>query len=215
MGIINKTSIEWADRVFNPVIGCKRFCPYCYAKKINDRFKFIKNWPTPEWRENTFHKSFPKKPSRIFVNSMSDICYWEPHWIEWVIDKIKKHKQHTFLFLTKEPVIYLNYEFSDNCLLGITVTNQNEYDTRTDQVDFMDARSFLSIEPIQENIDLRYIPYKWVIVGMETGNRKNKIIPELEWLVNIINQCHFQKTPLFMKDSLKSIYGDPIREFPK
>ena len=29
----------------------------------------------PTWIESNFNKSFPKKPSRIFVNSMSDIEY--------------------------------------------------------------------------------------------------------------------------------------------
>lgn len=35
---MNKTKIEWCDRTWNPVTGCLHNCPYCYAKKIAERF---------------------------------------------------------------------------------------------------------------------------------------------------------------------------------
>ena len=34
---LNKTAIEWCDRTWNPVTGCKHGCPYCYARKIAER----------------------------------------------------------------------------------------------------------------------------------------------------------------------------------
>ena len=34
---MNRTDIDWCDVTWNPVTGCKRDCPYCYAKKIADR----------------------------------------------------------------------------------------------------------------------------------------------------------------------------------
>ena len=33
-----KTKIDWADASWNPVAGCYNGCPYCYAKRIADRF---------------------------------------------------------------------------------------------------------------------------------------------------------------------------------
>jgi len=53
---MNKTKIDWQnpkegwklDFTWNPVIGCKHGCSYCYAKKLNDRFKFIENWNEPQ-----------------------------------------------------------------------------------------------------------------------------------------------------------------------
>lgn len=35
---MQKTRIEWADMVFNPVTGCHHGCPYCYARSIANRF---------------------------------------------------------------------------------------------------------------------------------------------------------------------------------
>ncbi|GAH27769.1 unnamed protein product, partial [marine sediment metagenome] len=49
----------------------------------------------------------------------------------------------------------------------------------------------------------------------ETGNRKNKIIPKKEWIENIIDYCKRDKIPIYLKDSLKDIYPEEIKEFPK
>ena len=122
MGI--KESISWADFTWNPVIGCKNNCPYCYARKMNARFHFVENWNKPVWLESNFNKILPKKPNRIFVNSMSDIDYWEPEWMEKVLNKIKENPQHQFLFLTKNNYLYDDYTFPENCYLGITITKR-------------------------------------------------------------------------------------------
>lgn len=35
---MNKTDIEWADMTWNPVVGCKHGCEYCYARRYAKRF---------------------------------------------------------------------------------------------------------------------------------------------------------------------------------
>lgn len=35
---MQKTDIEWADMTWNPVVGCKNGCEYCYARRIAARF---------------------------------------------------------------------------------------------------------------------------------------------------------------------------------
>lgn len=35
---MNKSKIEWCDMTWNPVSGCLNQCPYCYARKIANRF---------------------------------------------------------------------------------------------------------------------------------------------------------------------------------
>lgn len=35
---MQKTKIEWADMTWNPVVGCKHNCEYCYARRIAKRF---------------------------------------------------------------------------------------------------------------------------------------------------------------------------------
>jgi protein gp37 len=213
------TKIEWCNMTWNPVMGCKTECPYCYAKKINDRFNYIKNWNDPEWRETGFNKKFPHKPSRIFVNSMSDIAYWKPEWMQSVLDKIKEYPQHTFLFLTKSPKIYNDFYFKENCWLGITITNQKQmskFENNPLNISLDDKyKLFLSIEPMQEQIELSVVP-DWIIIGAETGNRKNKIIPKKEWIEEIIEHCKYINIPIFMKNNLASVWRDKlIQEYPK
>ncbi len=35
---MNQTTIDWADVTWNPVTGCRHNCPYCYARRIANRF---------------------------------------------------------------------------------------------------------------------------------------------------------------------------------
>jgi protein gp37 len=238
--MITKTKIEWCDWTWNPVWGCENSCLYCYARKIAKRFgKKISEKQTiddfknnreksvytedlfnfkPTWIESNFIKQFPKKPSRIFVNSMSDISYWKPEWINKVINKIKEYPHHQFLFLTKNPDIYNQYEFTNNCWLGTTIINQFQMNAFANSI-FDDGytdkhKVFVSIEPIQEEIKM-YVNFDWVIIGRETGNRKDKITPKTEWIENIKKTCEKDKIPYFEKNSLKIIVNrDLIQEFP-
>lgn len=34
---MNRTKIEWCDYTWNPVVGCKHGCSYCYAKRFAER----------------------------------------------------------------------------------------------------------------------------------------------------------------------------------
>ena len=206
---MTKTKIDWCDYTWNPVWGCRNTCPYCYARKTAQRW--CHNF-APHWMENNFNRVMPKKPSRIFVNSMSEIAYWEPEWWEKVIARIVENPQHTFLFLTKNPAIYNSYPLPMNCWLGATATTQNEVDIYQRKLAFFDAHNFLSIEPILEKIDPSSIKRKfidWVILGAETGNRKKRVIPPPEWIEPWLKL----PIPLYMKRNLP--WDRPWRrEFP-
>lgn len=228
---MGKSYIEWCDEVLNPAWGCRNNCNFCYAKKFAKRFgrrigekrdysediiqKMINYEPVffPDY-ENIFDKVCKsKKPKRIFVNSMSDICYWKHVWICETIAKIKKFPQHIFLFLTKNPDIYADYKFPDNCWLGITITNQERINRL---INFTSGNYiFFSLEPILEPVELLVKP-NWLIIGAETGNRKNKVIPEKSWIANLLLHADKYMIPVFMKDNLKPVWGDDlIQEFPK
>jgi protein gp37 len=176
-----------------------------------DRFELV-------WLENNFNINFPvKKPKRIFVNSMSDIAYWEQEWIENVVERIKEYPQHTFIFLTKIPKVYHFYEnlvggFPPNCMIGVTINTQKDIENLNKAAN-ESPYNFISLEPIQEYIDyeLFLYPPDWLIIGAETGNRKNKIIPEKSW----IEEFRHIDIPVFMKDNLKDIVDGNLRqEFP-
>ena len=57
--------------------------------------------------------------------------------------------------------------------------------------------------------------FDWVIIGAETGNRKEKVIPEKDWFMPIVDLFRDNGKPIFMKNSLKEIAGeDFITEIP-
>ena len=207
---MNRTKIDWCDYTWNPVWGCENSCPYCYARKMAQRWG--KSFE-PHWMENNFNRIFPKEPSRIFVNSMSDIFYWQHEWWEKVLDKIKEYPQHTFLFLTKHPQSYESRIFHSNCWLGITITCQTDMDYLADYI-FTSSwddkyHFFISMEPILEPIEL-YVTPDWLIIGAETGNRKDKVIPEYGWIEPYLKL----NIPVFLKNSLSWI-NPWKREYPE
>jgi len=211
---LTKTKIDWCDYTWNPVWGCHNNCPYCYARKMAKRFGDPDFKPT--WKQKNFDKPFPKKPSRIFVNSMSDICWWPWQWWIDVLNKIADYPQHTFLFLTKTAGAYSGYSYPPNCKKGVTITKEkylnNEFISKY-------GCDFVSIEPILEPINPQSLKlltaFTWVIIGAETGNRKGKVIPKREWITEIVDYCRAVNIPVFLKDSLKEIWGkELIQEYP-
>ena len=164
-----------------------------------------------------------KKARNIFVCSMADLFgEWVPdEWIKAVFEACEAAPQHRYLFLTKNPQRYLELAKKGampdkkNFWYGCSVTYQAE-------PFFFSGRykTFASIEPILEPFGgapgLNHIEKpEWVIVGAETGNRKNKIRPEKSWINGIIYACKEYHIPLFMKESLRELMGDDFRqEFP-
>lgn len=212
---MNKTKIDWCTHTVNPVVGCTFGCPYCYARKMNNRFNWIEDWSNPVFYPGRLNQVSSKKPKIIFMNSMSDIADWEEEWTKEVFTAIAKNPQHIYLFLTKRlRDAYKDIKYPSNVWLGNTITRQidliKEYGRPNG------AKRFYSIEPILEHIRIPQMDIpKWVIVGVETGNRKGKVVPKKEWIISIKEQCEESGVPLFMKESLRELMGqDFIQEFP-
>ena len=76
---------------------------------------------------------------------------------------------------------------------------------------------FYSIEPIAERFTPEiHCKADWYIVGSETGNRKNKIIPKKEWIEDMRKYCQDNNIPYFEKNSLQKIVDRKlIQEFPE
>lgn len=234
---MNKTKIDWCDSTWNPVTGCLHGCEYCYARGIATRFSgnalginhvlnepFIakgKAQPYPFGFAPTLHRYrlndyIEKRGRNIFVCSMADLFGdWVPDsWIEEVFEACDRAPQHNYIFLTKNPFRYeLLHQKGilrkrDNMWYGYSATNNNcDY--------WFDSQynTFVSIEPILEPIKIYF--GKWVIIGAETGRRKNKVVPEKEWIENIVIECRKADIPLFMKSSLTDIWDGPlIKELP-
>lgn len=204
MNNVSKT-IGWAEWTWNPVVGCKRGCSYCYAKKIYDRFNKTLI-PFNEIQYHPFRLFEPckiKKPSRIFVGSMTDICYWQSWEMVNVIEAIKRCPQHTFMFLTKDGTCYKNYVFPNNCWLGVTYTKTWDYSRINKNLRFM------SMEPLMDDIGETPGCFDWFIVG----GLSPKPIHEKQWIDTIVEECKKNNKPLFIKDNAK--YPITIKQFPE
>jgi len=198
---MNPTTIDWPGltHTWNPGYGCLRGCslngkPWCYAKALHDkRMKAKKEGKklAPRYA-NPFNEMhfFPQdlkivKKSRVvkkvFVGSMTDICYWKPNWMQEVLDVIRKRPEIEFMFLTKNPERYSEFDFPANCQLGWTVTTGKGTDCYA--MASMN-KTFLSIEPLLgsfENTELR--GFDLVIVGAMTG--PGAVVPKKEWIKSI------------------------------
>lgn len=239
---MNKTKIDWATMSWNPVTGCLHDCPYCYARRIAQRFSGLdgvgsdgllelsqrRDHAFPAGFMPTFHKYRldepvkKNKPQVIFVGSMCDLFGdWVPDgWILRVFESCKEAPHHRYLFLTKNPERYLNLYYKGklpeqpNFWYGTTITNQTDYERVWRRLANLPqtCNTYFSIEPMHGEINMGFMP-PWIIIGAETGNRKDKCIPKREWVESIVLAC--TEEAVFMKESLRPVWGDNlIQKYP-
>lgn len=197
--------------------------------KVTDKKGIVRNAAYPFGFTPTFHEYRLSDPSTkgfgktVFVCSMADMFgEWVPdEWIEKVFEACKAAEGHRYLFLTKNPARYIQLAEAgrlpkgDDFWYGSTATDP-------DMPVFYGGgyKTFASIEPILEPFgepgeDGIADAVDWVILGAETGARKEKVIPKREWIEEIVRAFKENGKPVFMKDSLKPIWGEDIlTEFP-
>lgn len=185
--------------------------------------------PYPFRFEPTFHKyrlDQPRKwikPQNIFVCSMADLFgKWVPdEWIHKVFDTCRNAPQHRYLFLTKNPGRYTQYRVPDdsNKWYGASITQESEM--RQFNVLPAGCNIFVSMEPVLEDLqpekhNILFRQIGWIILGAESGKRKDKVVPQAEWIKKIVWHAKEREVPVFMKDSLIPIVGEENmrREFP-
>lgn len=165
-----------------------------------------------------------KMGCNIFVGAMADVFGdWVPdYWVEELLSACEEKDQHNYLFLTKNPGRYGDFELpvAFNFWYGTSVTNTEDLDRIMDLP--ADAHNFASFEPLLEDLDKKELRDKisyldWVIIGAETGKRKEKVVPDFEWIKKIVLEADNHGIPVFMKDSLIPIVGEQSmrRDFPK
>lgn len=189
-----------------------RICPYPFA--FAPTFHRYKLDEPQKW----------KKPRTIFVCSMADLFgSWVPdEWIKTVFDACDQAPQHRYMFLTKNPTRYIDLDkkglLPRQHWYGYTATKQDQLWSFIHACECPCINLFVSIEPIQEEIHpcfSTHTPADWVIIGAETGNRKDKIIPKKSWIDAILEECIYSGVPIFMKESLRDLMGPDFRqEFP-
>lgn len=238
------TKIEWADKVWNPVIGCTAVspgCANCYAvnmahrhasnPKLGDTYhgltvkhpNGIVGWTgnvkcLPERLDQPLHW---KRPSRIFVNSMSDLFHPDVpfEFVKQVWEIMRVCEDHTFLILTKRPkrmVQFSDYALAHgfgfiderNVWLGVSVENQAAADERIPLLlQTPAAVHWISAEPLLGPVTIGhdYLPHMesfgstldWVVVGGESGPKARPMHPD--WARGLRDQCKAADVPFFFK----------------
>jgi protein gp37 len=235
---MNKTKIEWCDYTWSPVTGCKHGCPYCYARKIAERFKGSKAWP--QGFEPMFHEERLNDPRKlgtkyycpyymaakgtsIFVCSMADLFgEWVPQeWIHRVFLSCHQTPRHTYIFLTKNPArieslsvhsCFEEFMNSKNAWFGTSITGEEDSVDRLGHLIASDLPNrFISFEPL-----LKYPfdgdQYCGDLTGIKQviiGAQTNPDIrPEYDAVLNICEAADRVSAKVFMKDSLAKWFPD-------
>jgi protein gp37 len=147
-------------------------------------------------------------------------------WVSAIMGVVYDNPQHTFQFLTKFPHNVAGFmRFSHvpvlpkNMWIGTSVTCVDDL-WRIDHLrKLRGGKRFVSFEPVLEEIrnpDLFGID--WIIIGRETGNRKDKIVPDVGWITSISETASCENIPVYMKHNLRPIYPDYSelrQEFPE
>jgi protein gp37 len=148
---VSKTSIEWTEETWNPIVGCSIVspgCTNCYAMKTAARNEAmgisrydgttrVVNGNTvwtgklAQAPESTLLQPLKrKKPTTYFVNSMGDLFHEDvpDEWIDRVFAVMALTPQHTYQVLTKRAQRmreYLNRKIDWSARLGATWTAIN------------------------------------------------------------------------------------------
>jgi protein gp37 len=207
------SKIEWTEATWNPSTGCNKVsagCKNCYAETMAKRLQAM---GAPGYENGFEFTLMPerldmplkiKKPTKFFVNSMSDLFHEEMpfEFLDRVFQVIAQTSQHKYQILTKREKILQTYcaqrSLPDNVWLGVSVESA-KFKHRIDILRDIPAYiRFLSIEPLIADVgqlDLRGI--HWVIVGGESGPKARPMLRD--WAINIQHQCDQQGVAFFFK----------------
>ena len=208
-----KSLIEWTESSWNPITGCTKIspgCKYCYAERMTKRLKAMGQPNYANGFKITLHRHMLtaplawKKPSTIFVNSMSDLFHKEVplDFIKEVFQIMKQADHHCFQVLTKRAKrlaeLAPRLEWPENVWMGVSVETA-EYAFRVDCLRETPAQvKFLSLEPLLgpiPNLNLQGID--WVIVGGESGPSARPM--EADWARELRETCLRENVPFFFK----------------
>ncbi len=211
---MGKTKIEWCDYTINPVKGkCPMACPYCYARRLYDRFKWDEKIRLDIPAIQSVHSI--KSPSRIFVGSTMELFgEWIPdEYYDYIWGMVKAKPQHTFIFLTKRPENLAKWSpFPPNCWVGVSSSdNEMAFNASCNLILVKAKVKFVSFEPLLGRIgnavldlltDKRGI--NWVIIGQQTPVSA-KTAPKIEWVKEIVEVADKAGIPVFLKNNLSAL----------
>jgi len=222
------SKIEWTDKTWNPVTGCTKVsqgCKNCYAERMYERFNGKGSFKNIICHEDRLNHPFRwKKPTMVFVNSMSDLFHEDVpfDFVDRVLGVTRRTgiNGHIYQILTKRPdrmIEYFKREVTEPLMphvwVGVSVEDQATADERIPLLLQVPAEvRFLSCEPLLGIIDLNTIMVgdekkyaisvldkgiDWVIVGGESGPGARPMHPDSVRLIR--QQCIEAGVAFFFK----------------
>lgn len=214
---MNQSAISWTTVTWNPVDGCTRVsdgCRNCYAERLSLKNGWTKKpWTKQNETENVLLKTHKlrdpyklKEPSRVFVNSMSDLFHplVPDEYRRQIFAVMRDLPQHTFQILTKRPELAAAWpaeEWTPNMWMGTSVEDARVIHRLDDLRPCPASTLFISAEPLigpwPEQVDLT--GFHWLIVGGESGPGYRPM-PHL-WARQIRDLCLAQNVAYYFKQS--------------
>jgi len=208
------SKIEWTEATWNPVTGCTKVsagCKRCYAETLAKRLKamgvrgYDNGFRISLLPERLDHPRHVGKPTKFFVNSMSDLFHPKipSDYIDKVMEVITDTPRHQYQILTKRAELIEQYfqtrDVPDNAWIGVSVENKRHGVPRIDFLRKISAPvRFLSAEPLLEDLgNLNLSGLHWVIVGGESGCGARPM--REEWVTNIKKRCDAAGVAFFFK----------------
>lgn len=155
--------------------------------------------------------------SKVFICSTFELFHPKvpKSWRKDIFRVIECNPKITFQILTKFPQ-NIDRPMPENVWLGVTVTGADETGDcfRVEELDRHKAKiKFISYEPILDYSGF-ILFVDWLIMGRLT-RFGHKYDPRRHWIEEKIRQAKKKNIPIFFKDNLKEIWGEPlIQEFP-
>jgi protein gp37/ParB-like chromosome segregation protein Spo0J len=218
--------VGWARWTWNPVTGCLHDCPWgCYAREMAHRETYAPYYPvkfTPLFHHERLDapknmdvpSEAKKDPSwrRVFVCSMADLFGgWVPDdWIKKVLAVCHANPQWEYLFLTKNPRRYLEFQLPPTAWVGTSIDYQKR--VRLAEEVFRQIKNvrvkWFSGEPLMEELKFKDLSiFNWFVLGALTATvqpegRKSAFAPKIEWVTRLTEEGHAAGCKVFQKANL-------------
>ncbi len=195
----------------------------CYAETVAERIaqaSYPHGFEHHYWRPESLNEPLKvKAPSRIFLDSMSDLMgHWVPEeQILQVLDVCRRAPWHQFQLLTKNAPRLREFEFPSNVWVGVSAPptsmfgkpltfrqQQRMVETMMSVLEKVDVPvRWMSIEPLSFDIAPLLVgsPLEWAVIGAAT-NGVATYQPKEEWVTNVLSVLDAQNTQVFFKGNL-------------
>lgn len=165
--------MNWSDFEFNFIIGCRANCDNCPSSLFYEKYWTKKDDSFHEviFNQQNYFEKIPSESKYIDCSNMSDPAFWDDFHFLLLNEKAVCNPNKKFIITTKFPRKLIGRKFNSNIWVGISCSNQEQFDHRIEALKYIDtSKRIVFFEPLNEiikpNCDFKYID--WAIIGTDT-----------------------------------------------